>query len=104
MDAVDGGEAAPTSAEEMATSSQEVEAKREEKRAAIRASIEATKAKQEEEKEEKVDERFAAFRIEPKKDEEGDKNFPPHLHAAAQLYSPHGPNRFFLQNDDLVAL
>lgn len=33
-----------------------------------------------------IDRKYAAFKVEPKKDEVGDPNFPPHLHAAFELF------------------
>ncbi|KAK3252461.1 hypothetical protein CYMTET_38238 [Cymbomonas tetramitiformis] len=33
-----------------------------------------------------IDKKYASFRVLPKPDEVNDKNFPPHLHAAAQLF------------------
>jgi hypothetical protein len=33
-----------------------------------------------------VDRQYAAFKVEPKRDERNDANFPPHLHAGFQLF------------------
>ena len=83
MEPEDGGFTGSKSSVELATDTDELEAKRE----AIRARIQAAKAKQQQEEGvQRIDERYATIRIEPKPDEEGDKNFPPHLHAAAQLF------------------
>ena len=33
-----------------------------------------------------IDRKYAAFKVEPKKEEVGDPNIPPHLHAAFELF------------------
>lgn len=33
-----------------------------------------------------VDRKYAMLKVEPKSDEAGDRNFPPHLHAAFELF------------------
>eukprot|EP00941_MAST-03F_sp_MAST-3F-sp1_P001475 g1475.t1 len=55
-----------------------------ERRAVIQAQLESMRLKRDQPQ--RIDARYGSFKVEPKPEERGDRNFPPNLHAACQLF------------------